>query len=152
VRASAGSNALWVRVAEGGGAEDAVRAGVVDAVRRLLPALSMDVRADLQVRGTAPRPRPGALTTGFGAAPGVPQHLRAVSRALLLCTMGVHDGLPLECVAHNWRACAQLRACCKLGRLRSRAGADADAQGRRGRGAAQCAAAGAAQPGRARAR
>ncbi len=50
VRASAGSNALWVRVAEGGGAEDAVRAGVVDAVRRLLPALSMDVRADLQAR------------------------------------------------------------------------------------------------------
>lgn len=50
VVSAGGSDALWVTVEEGAGAEAAVEAGVVNAVRRLLPQLAIDVRADLQAR------------------------------------------------------------------------------------------------------
>ena len=48
--AAGSSDALWVPVEEGVGAELAVEHAVVEAVRRLLPSLAIDVRADLQAR------------------------------------------------------------------------------------------------------
>ena len=52
--AAGGSDALWVPVEEGAGAELAVENAVVEAVRRLLPSLAIDVRADLQARSPPP--------------------------------------------------------------------------------------------------
>lgn len=56
--AAGGSDALWVPVEEGAGVELAVENAVVEAVRRLLPSLAIDVRADLQARSPPPV-RPG---------------------------------------------------------------------------------------------
>lgn len=52
--AAGGSDALWVPVEEGASAELAVENAVVEAVRRLLPSLAIDVRADLQACALLP--------------------------------------------------------------------------------------------------
>ncbi|KAK9822626.1 hypothetical protein WJX81_000268 [Elliptochloris bilobata] len=87
--ASGGSDALWVAVEEGAGAEAAVEDGVVEAVRRLLPSLSIDVKADLQV-----------LTPMRKGAAGVAQ-LNARLQALLIPPAPGHAELPIGGGAGN---------------------------------------------------